>query len=433
MFANRYPEIVIPAPEDSGSGQRETTGKWHVAGPPIRGTQGWKLYVSAVRPFFLETLEAARRVFAAHDVSYKYVSSDRVLRKINAGLYGYSQIGKLIIAYFDSSDDPGPVVVALKGALERFRHRSVLPPFTLPIGGGLPLSYRFGSFSGDRLHVNGREYPDDRTRNPAWIREYLEDPFAALCEPPVERKAFDRLLARFPVYEVLAQGGKGGIFAAFDLEAGEFHDLILKVGIRHGQILPDGRDGMDLLRHERDIFARLAGTAAADIVPRMRGYHEFGDRNVLVLDRIEGADLLKRKLDGTLTRAHLSTALSALSRIHKAGLYVGDPKLANFIADTEGRIWAVDFESAGEIAHVRPDPLCTFHFSRPRITGVTARERIHLMYSALHPIEERSFSETDRIIDLIDFVRSCEPADAIEVWALEELKRELVNVMQAAD
>ncbi len=426
-FRGRFPELVIPAPEGDAAQARGAPAKWYHAGPPVVAPQGWKLYVSASRPFFLETLAAAGNVFASFGVSYKYAASDKVLRKLNAGLYGYSQIGKVIIAYFAEGDDPSPVVQGLKDALCAFRHRAPLPPFALPIGGGLPLSYRFGSFDGGPLRVNGVLHEDDRTRNPLWIRDLVADPFLSLCEPPVARKDFDRLLGRFPVYEVLAQGGKGGIYAAFDLDASEFRDLVLKVGFRYGQILPDGRDGMDLLRHEHAFFGLLEDRSLADVAPRLQGYFEFDDRNVLVLERIPGADLLKRKHEGTLTVDHLGKALRILSRLHRAGLFVGDPKLANFIADAAGRVRAVDFESAGTMVRPHFDLLRTFHFVRPGIKGIPVGERIHLLYSVLHRTTESSFSESDRIIDLVDFIESFKPRDAIERWALAQLEGELRN------
>lgn len=426
LLKNRYTPIHIPAPGGARPpGDADDEAKWYFAGPQVRAAQGWKLYISATRPLFLETLAIVGPILERHATPFKYVASDRVLRKLNAGLYGYSQIGKVIVAYFDEDAAVAPLIADLVLSLEPMRHKAPLPPFAAPIGGGLPLSYRYGAFAGDKLHLDGEEFDDDRASDPAWIEPYRRDPFAPFLEARVTHAEFDALLRRFPVYEVLNQGGKGGVYAAFDLEEASFCDLILKIGYRNGQILPDGRDGMDLLAHEHVFFGKLRASGIADVAPAFHAFFGFPERSVLAMQRVEGHNLMRSKQEGSLAVAHLEAVMALMERIHAAGLYLGDPKLANFVADATGRVYAIDFESAGELVNAHFDLLRTFHFSHPDFEEVPALERAHFLYSALHRETKATFSEGDRIIDLIRFVENFVPDGEIEAWAFEKLQSEL--------
>jgi len=129
--------------------------------------------------------------------------------------------------------------------------------------------------------------------------------------------------------------------------------------------------------------------------------------------------------DGELSVTLLERVLALLAEIHAAGLYLGDAKLANFVADEGGRIWALDFESAGDLAAPRFDMLRTFHFSRPKLREPALLDRVHLLYSVLHKGDKISFSESDRIIDLDAFRLAFEPETEVQRWSLTMLEAEL--------
>ncbi|MBN8808396.1 MAG: protein kinase family protein [Sphingomonas sp.] len=422
MLSDRYTSIVIPPPPGAAL---ITDGKWHFVGVDPVEAQGWKLYISASRPHFVGTLQAVSPIFERHNISYKYVATDKALRKMNAGLYGLSQVGKVIVAYLRADQVSDDLVMQLKGALSPFRYTSPKPPFAIEMGGGYPLSYRFGSFHGTTLNVGNRQIEDDRSRAAQWIRAELQDPFLPFLEAPPDRTAFDQLLAGFPIYEVMSHGGKGGVFAALDMSSETCTERVLKVGYRCGMTLPDGRDGMDLLRTEHQFFRLLHVHNLQHVAPAMHAFHEYEDRNVMILDRVDGTSLFHLKRSGKLTIEHLESALHILAHIHAAKLYVGDPKLANFLASGNGEVLAIDFESAGEMVTAAFDSIRTYHFANPTISDVATRERVHFLYSVLHRELRDSFSESDRVIDLPAFLLSFDSADDIEAWAVEAMKREL--------
>ncbi len=363
--------------------------------------QGWKLYISASNANFAATLDLVRPILAAHDVGFKHIASQRGLIKINSGLYGYSQVGKTIVAYFDDDAHVVPVVTDLKGALRHFAGTTTLPPFASAVGGGLPLSYRYGSFTGDKILIDGAEVPDDRARPVHGIVGLPVDPFLAVLEAK-EKDGLDSLLLSYPVYEVLSQSAKGGVYAALDLGATSFSEVVLKVGRRHGNVLPDGRDGMDLVRREGWFFKLAVECSLEDCLPRFDGLVELPDAAVIVMERIEGESLQELHRRDKLTVEVLERALTVLRRFHDAGLVVGDAKLANFMLSSAEEIKAIDFESGGLIIELSvPDQHCTFLFTDTRLQQRPRElETMHFLYSVLHTDEGESFDETRRIIDL---------------------------------
>ena len=406
----------------------KTGGSWFFDGQPVRSKQGWKLYISASLLNFPDVLDAVRPPLYDHQIPFKYAASDRVLRKLNAGLYGYSQIGKNIVCYLEERGAVKNLLNDLMEVLEPFRNKAPEVPLAQPIGGGYPLYYRFGAFVGETITIDGETVNDDRTMPASSRFPQLENPFEPFHMPEWESRDFNRFLLRFPVYETIGQGGKGGIFAAFDTEADSFTDIILKIGYRNGQILPDGQDGMDLLRHEYGFFKLLEQNGLSHVAPRLISFAEFENRNVLAMDRIEGRNLAVLRAANDLSISDIENCLALMQSVHDAGLYLGDAKLANFVRDGDGRIWALDFECAGEGDSPRSDLLRTFHFSD--ISGADSYfiDRIHLLFTAaFNPKEKASFSETDRILELRKFVEVEKGESELEIWALEQLRSELRN------
>jgi hypothetical protein len=419
-----YRPITVPPP--TGVGQADPTGRWHFDGRMPATAQGWKLYVSASLPHYLATLAAVAPVLRAHRVPFKYAASDRALRKLNAGLSGYSQVGKTIVAYLGEGVEAEALVADLAVVLEPFRGRAPEVPFARAIGGGLPLSYRYGAYDGPTLTIGDTVREDVRNDADAAIPAGFANPFAASHEPPVEHRAFEQFLLRYPIFDVLAQGGKGGVFAALDVEADTFTELVLKVGYRNGQVLPDGRDGMDLLATEYRFFTLLMERNLAGVAPRLLDYQAFPWRAALAMERIDGVDLMKLKREGGLDVAHLDSALALLDRVHAAGLFLGDAKLANFVASETGTVHAIDFECAGTMRTGAVDLLRTFHFLNLPPVGLAGLDRIHFLFSALYNERARtSFSERDRLIDVATLPERHAPATALEAWALERLLREI--------
>jgi hypothetical protein len=390
---------------DAGASDKNSRGSsenWVFFGETPKISQGWKLYVSASNANFAATIAAVLPIFKTFSVGGKHAANERVLRKINSGLYGYSQVGKTIVAYIEDEGVLAPMVADLKIVLTPFANSTMLPPFAEPLGAGLPLSYRYGAFYGDEVVLDGIRETDRRTRRSSTLKGIPADPFDHLREPIRSDISLDHLLVGRPVYEVLSQSAKGGVYAALDLASPTFREVILKLGRRNGHILPDGRDGADLIRHEAWFYTQTFECGLREFVPTFDGLFEFDGGAVVVLERVQGENLQKiRQRDG-LHLSHVHGALSILERFHKSGLLVGDAKLANFMATPEGMLKIIDFESGSSLKNAsHADQHTTFLFTDEALAKNPAiREKLHFLYSILHTDEAISFDERSRIIDL---------------------------------
>ena len=389
-----------PAPPKDGN------EKWRQLGPVPTATQGWKLYISCNNTNFNALLAAVRPVLDEYGVAYKHVADERLLQRLNSGLEGYSQIGKTIVVYMEDVSQALSLLHDLKKAVRPFAGSAINPPFANPVGGGLPLSYRYGAYVGDRILIDGVELADDRSRKMSGLKALPPDPFLPALEEKPHERGLDSLLLTYPVFEVLGQSAKGGVFAAMDLDAPEFREVVIKLGRRNGNVLPDGRDGMDLVKHEKWFFDVAAEHGMGQHIPDLVAFAEFSASAVLVMERIDGETLHALQLRGALEARHVQAAAELLGRFHQAGLLVGDAKLANVMLARGGELKLIDFETAAFVeARTQPDRHATFLFTDRRLHARPAVwETLHFLYSVIHSAnheeEAGSFDEQKRIVDL---------------------------------
>lgn len=369
-------------------------GDWRFVGSPLAISQGWKLYVSSNVANFETILGLVRPIFLAYGQPFKYAANAEVLWRLNAGMAGYSQIGKSIVVYICNEASVPQLIDELKQVLEPFRGTALRPPYAMPIGGRLPLSFRYGAFLGDSISLNGAYITDVRSQRQN-LSDFLSCPFLPFIEVEAADQGLNRFLLSYPVFSVLGQAGKGGIFAALDIESPSYREVIVKLGRRNGNPLPDGRDGMDLVKHECWFYSLLQGTQLSQHVPALVDYSEFESAAALVLERVEGVTLLGLQMDGNLALCHLTQALTILDAFHDYGYLVGDAKLANFIASPSNEIRAIDFESAVSIAEAESLPkYASFLFTDERLAArPDTWEKLHFLYSVMHLAEDQSESD----------------------------------------
>lgn len=399
--------------------------EWTFVGRMPSVTQGWKLYISASAKDFAAALQAARSVLDVHGAPFKFASDINVLRRLNAGLCGYSQIGKSIVVYLDTEVNAQELVRDLKLALEDFRGSNLRPPFAHPIGGRYPLSFRYGAFSGLDVVLHDRTIPDERSRRQD-LSALPALPFADALEVEEADHAMNRFLLSYPVFEVLGQAGKGGVYAALDIASPVFREVIVKIGRRHGNLLPDGRDGMDLIAHEHWFYLAVKDLGLATYMPALVDYAEFSGAAALVMERLEGVTLLGRQIEGSLQTDHIARALELLDEFHAAGFIVGDAKLANFIETPDGLLKAIDFESAAPVTDLLSrQQHASFLFAdsalleRPRLW-----EKLHFLYSVMHGSGGHSDEASARIVDLDAMLDRARDLPPVEEYA-REIAREL--------
>lgn len=364
-------------------------------------------------------------LLVARRTSFKYLATETALHALNAGLFGYSQIGKCLVAYLGNGAGANALIPSLKTALVPFRSRCPVIPYARALGGGLPIYYRYGAYAGEEVTLDGVRQPDARDAGGRAVPRGFGDPFREWQEPTVADERLERFLSRHPVVEALSQGGKSGVFVALDLESETFSEVVLKVGYRHGQVMPGGVDGFDLLARERRFFSILKARHLAHLAPSLVRYEEFARVNVLVMERVEGADLLSLSRLGELAPAALGDCLSILQHMHRADLVLGDPKLANFVQEREGGVKVVDFESSSDARRDVGSTFWTFHLVNPSIADAREHDIIHFLVSVLYDYESDTPSIRHRSIDLRALGRTKVPGSRAERWALDELVRRL--------
>jgi hypothetical protein len=391
---------------------------WFACGPPPVASQGWKLYVPATILNARELVELVYQLASRAGLHFKYIKTTVLLRKLNAGLFGYSQVGKAVVIYLPQPNKR--FLNALKNSLAIHRDQCPAVPCAIPFGDDLPLYYRYGSYRTRRLQVEGNDIEDDRTNAksavPAGIEDLLKD-YTSPLETPSEVQSF---LLRYPAYEAIQQQGKGGIFIGLNLASEEFQEVILKVGYHRGMMQLDGGDGCTLLRRELTFYRELANRGMASEAPRLVDALDTSRKVILVLEYIAGSNLLLRRLQNQLTLEHLDKCWGILERLHASGLYLRDAKLANFLADDDGNVRVLDFETAGIIGD-RPSPIRTFHI-KPEVSDVCTADLAHFLASVLYPYSEQDpASPQDPSFDLRAWANR-DPEAETAAWACNRLR-----------
>ena len=394
------------------------SGEWFACGSPPDAGQGWKLYVPFTLVNAREMLERIVPVLCQAGLHFKYIKSIKLLRKLNAGSFGYPQIGKNLVIYL--SEPKREIIEALKRAVAPFRDACPAVPCARPFGGDLPLYYRYGAYRDDQLVLHGVPQKDDRADADSAVPDGVKDVLARYTKPVRQNRAVQSFLRRYPVYQALVQQGKCGIFLGLNLESETFQEVALKVGYHRGQVQPDGTDGCSFLRRELAFYRVLQERGLDSVAPRLIDALDVPRKVILVLEYIRGEHLLARKLQGQLTVAHLERCWALLDRLHAGGVYLGDAKLANFISTDDGDLRVLDFEAAGVLGQT-PPAVRTF-FVHPEPDDPRLADRVHFLASVLYPYEEGRYSWEDRHVDLQRWMEQ-EPASDAGRWAVEKLSR----------
>jgi len=414
------PEAVpeIPHPDKlAPSLPFEETEEWYACGRPAgRARQGWKLYVPLTMVNAREVIERLAPLVLDAGLHFKYVKNIKTLRKLNAGTFGYPQIGKCFVIYLPEPDDR--FIAALREALVPYRDQCPAVPCARPFGDRLPLYYRYGSYLEKHITLDGVEVEDDRQDLANAVPEGVEDALAPYTQPVPKDPAVAAFLRGYPIFQALFQQGKCGVFHAMNLASETFQEVVLKVGYHRGQVQVDGSDGCSFLRRELTFYKILADRGLSELAPALIDSLDVPRKVILVLEYIRGTSLLVHKLAGKLTIEQLERAWAMIDRFHAAGVYIGDAKLANFLATDDGDLRVIDFE-AGGILGEEPPHIRTF-FLNPDPEDPRLGDKAHFLASILYPYEEGRYSWEDRHVDLCAWLNR-EPDDDISAWALVKL------------
>ena len=344
------------------------------ADPP----QGWKLHVAATILTACDVFEKAAEFLASNSVQFKAPVSLAELGKLNSGLtFGYSQIGKFITVYPQTSDQAVWIAKELHRLTADFAAAPCVP-FELRYKPESCVYYRYGAFENLELkqpdgkivsaikNSDGKLIPDAREKPcPDW----LADPFqtAQPSRKNVEKSDSSPLKTTYKVFRALAQRGKGGVYQAIDLSREPPRFCVVKEGRKNGEVDWSGRDGFWRVRHEAEVLKTLQPTAIG--APTVFSTFEIENNFYLAAEHLAGKslhDLIRKRRRRLSLRQILKLAVQIaklLEQIHQSGWAWRDCKPANIIVAGDGSVRPIDFESACRIDQPDYDLWRTAEFS----------------------------------------------------------------------
>jgi|LakMenEpi03Aug12_release.lakeMendotaPanAssembly.Ray.scaffolds.fasta_scaffold316191_1 tRNA A-37 threonylcarbamoyl transferase component Bud32 len=382
--------------------------------------QGWKIYVPFTPLNASEIIIRLRDLLKKYLLNFKYVKNQSILRKLNSGQYGYSQIGKCIVIYMPCVIDE--FIESLIDILSKFKFKCPIVPFANPIGGGLPIYYRYGSYQSEQLLINNQDIKDIRDDLDCAVPLSIKDLLLKFRISETIDNSFQEFLLKYPVFKVISQRGKGGIFRALNLAQQVYQEVIIKTGNRNGEIIDKNNDGFNLIRREKNFLSYLEFYNLRYVTPELIDYIETDMINAIVLKYINGENLLKLKKENKIYIHHLEQAWNLLGILHENGLYWGDAKLDNLMLDENDRIVMIDFETGGLIEQEQILNFKTFEIVDSENIDICTLDKINFLISIIISDFQEKFQ--DRRINF-ESILSLKVNSCLEEWA----KNRLISIL----
>ena len=181
--------------------------------------QGWKIHLSATLLSAVDLFESCAETLVRSECQFKVAASMGVILRLNYGMAGKSQTGKIITVYCPDPERaralaeelhlltrglPGPLVPSDR----RFRP-------------GSNVFYRYGAYDTFEIEIDGRKVdayrdpsgtpvPDKRTKATA-VPSWVDDPF--LDDSPAEaRRSAETRTSSMSAFKSLGWRGRGGVY-----------------------------------------------------------------------------------------------------------------------------------------------------------------------------------------------------------------------------
>ncbi|MGB7923987.1 MAG: serine/threonine-protein kinase [Pyrinomonadaceae bacterium] len=343
--------------------------------------QGWKLRIPASALTASAVMEKVAPFLQRRKLLFKAPVSLQELEKLNSGIYyGYSQVGKVITVYPQTTAEAVRLARVLHRLTRHMRHAPAVP-FDLKFRPEGCLYYRYGSFSvlekenADGTRTLAIRDPEgqlvaDRRDSDKGMPDWVTDPFATKRAQRRTKIVETPLLKTFRAFRALSQRGKGGVYHALDLSVAPPRLCVLKEGRENGETGLDGLDGYRRIEHEERVLAALQSEGVTS-PPRVYSSFKAEKNYYLALEYIEG-ETLERWLGKRKRRLAVSSALrcalrisNLVARIHAAGWVWRDCKPGNLMLTNGGEIRPLDFEGACPVETPDPMPWGTISYVPP--------------------------------------------------------------------
>lgn len=315
---------------------------------------GWKFYIPVTPEILQETIKRIEPIFNKFNITYKYPSNNKVLVKINLGSFGWSQIGKNIVFYMPKIDvkllaELSVILIDKKKSYPKVHH-------AIELINGIPIYYRYGNYH--NLDKNDNRYIYDKK---TIDKSIINDLKSILNIDNKVDKEIDSFLIDYPVFDILTQSGKGGVFKSIDLSKDIFTEVIVKVGYNIGGVQENGIDGKSLLINEYNFINKLNLKKLTSFrIPEILDF-KVNKNSSIVYKFIDGISGMNKYLDNTLSLDEINDCFCAIIELHQNGIIWGDAKIGNFIWDKNGYLNMIDFELSHSADKARICELRTFN------------------------------------------------------------------------
>ncbi|MFF4448269.1 lanthionine synthetase LanC family protein [Streptomyces sp. NPDC001502] len=329
--------------------------------------QGWKLHVAAAPIDALDLLQVVLPELVESGTTFKLPADLDSLVRINAGLAGASQVGKIVTVY-PSSEDTLPGLIDRLDTLWR-PDRAPAVTSDLPVGSGGALFIRYGAFQAtgvvtDSVGVirtalrapDGTLHPDvrdTRGRQPDWAVPPVPAAHrmgTAQAGAPIEIDGTTYLPMK-----VLTANFRGHVVLALRLSDRRL--VIIRHRERGVESDDFGNDAVTRLENERQALLLLKDSR---IAPEVLA-HDLPGGKLVVSD---AGGIQPEQLPGHDRIEHLPELAATVAKLHARGLVHRDLKLSNVRIGPEG-LRLVDLELAAPFGAEHPVPAGTQGYVPP--------------------------------------------------------------------
>jgi serine/threonine protein kinase len=321
--------------------------------------QSWILHLSVIQTQFISLLNTILPTLAKENVAFKVAGNVDVTRNILDGRLGYANIGKVITIYPEDEQQVLQLATKLVALTKPFSGPNVRTDYYL--GGVVFASYVISNSS-----IN--ELPKDNNRIPFMLPIGLKWPFEQLVPyiQPMEKKLWK--YKYHPLFlikdDVKGRVIKGNYFKTFF----NIQFCIIKEGVKNMWSDESGRDVVDRLHWQYELYSRLGGIIP---IPKIFDLFEQDNNTYLVMEFIKGQSLHNkiaalyegkswfellpsRKIK---LLAYFSNILDVIEKLHENGYVHRDITPANFIISKRNTVYLIDMELTYSIVEKRPAPV----------------------------------------------------------------------------
>lgn len=298
---------------------------------------GFKLHVSID---FLEYQKAVADLipkFIDLGISFKYAANSSILRDLNAGIFGYTQVGKFATIYPDHQERIEELALLLDEWSRDYR------------GPRVPSDRRLH----DKSNVYFRFW--DPTKDLGDIESRLPGAFKCLPDPFQATSSILPLPKSIVLINVIRQTAKGGVYHALDLTS--VNEVIIKEGRFGVDRDVSGQDARDRIVAE---YTALRAVVHLQFTPAAYHLWQYSDIAIISIEKIDGCSLKILLEKGWQPKSStiifiMNKLKLAVEAFHQLGWVVGDLSPDNVMLNlSDYQLKLIDLEYAHRIDETPP-------------------------------------------------------------------------------